>query len=477
MPRAASFLLLLIILLYPLQALPQALNNRIQGMISEGVAARPIWGIYAIDLSSGDVLADINGSRLFVPASNRKLVSTAMVVMVGSPEDRLATELVGSSLAGIGRLSGDLVVRASGDPSWMAELMGGASGTTKLRDMAREASRAGLKQVEGDLVVDLGRFTEPDFLGHGWTWNNLVFSYASRPAAFSINGNVAAISLRPAGAGNPVDWSFPLGGDPFEIRNEGLTGRAGSVPTLTVDLLAGGDVLLLRGNLPADSSPAVRSVPVGQPVVYTARLLRAALEREGIEIRGDIRTGRNINVPNSQTFARVEGATLAEMIRVCNRDSDNFLAESLYLLASARRLGAANYEGARQVEGTLWNRLGVASGEVDGVDGSGLSRENFITPRALVALLEAYSDTGWFVDSLPVSGRSGTLRHRLSEDGMAGRVQAKTGTINGVSGLSGYVRTNSGRTVVFSIMANHYTTSHASIRRKIDEIVTELARR
>lgn len=477
MARLCPLALLMLLLLLPLPSAAQPLNSRVERMISEGVAARPIWGIHAVDLSDGTVLADVNGSRLFVPASNRKLVSAAMTTMVASPEDRLATELVGSSLAGIGRLSGDLVVRASGDPSWMAELLGGASGTTKLREMAREASRAGLRQVEGDLVVDLGPFTEPDFLGHGWTWNNLVFNFASRPAAFSLNRNVAAISLRPAGSGNPVEWSFPLGADPFEVRNQGLTGRPGSVPTITVDLLAGGDALLIRGNLPADSSPSSRSVPVSDPVVYTARLLRGALEREGIEIRGDIRTGRGINVPNSQTFARVEGATMAEMVTRSNRDSDNFVAESLYLLASARRLGVANYEGARQVENTFWSRVGVPSGEVEGVDGSGLSRENLVTPRALVALLESYQDTGWFVDSLPISGRTGTLRYRLGEDGMAGRVRAKTGTLNGVSGLSGYVTTNSGSTVAFSIMANNYTTSNASIRRKIDEIVTELARR
>jgi D-alanyl-D-alanine carboxypeptidase/D-alanyl-D-alanine-endopeptidase (penicillin-binding protein 4) len=137
----------------------------------------------------------------------------------------------------------------------------------------------------------------------------------------------------------------------------------------------------------------------------------------------------------------------------------------------------ANYRAAREAERRFWEGLGVQAGEWQGADGSGLSRQNYITPRALTTLLQKNADLAWWVDSLPVSGRTGTLRYRLSADGMAGRVMAKTGTLDGVSGLSGYVRTNGGGLVAFSIIANNYTTSSSTIRRAIDEIVVELARR
>lgn len=452
------------------------LNSRIESMISSGGPARAIWGIYAVDLSNGDVLANINGTRLLVPASNRKLVSVAMATDAFQPDHIFRTELVAGPLTGAGRTAGDLVVKASGDPSWTSEVLG-ANGTTKLRELARNAAQSGLRHVGGDLVVDIAPFSEPDFLGHGWTWNNLVNSFSPRPSAFSINTNVAAISFSPARAGEPVNWSFPLGGDPFTIRNEAMTGRGGSVPTLSVDLLAGGEILLLRGNIPEGSGSSARSIPVGDPVAYTARQLRSALEREGITVQGDIRIGRNVSVTDGEVIARVEGAPMRQIVNRANRDSDNFQAEMIYLLSAGRRFGNVNYNAAQQVEQAFWDRLGVARSEYNGVDGSGLSRENFVTPRALVTLLEHKRETDWFVDSLPVSGRTGTLRHRLSADGMTGRVRAKTGTLNAVSGLSGYVTTNSGRTVAFSIMANNYTTSHANIRRQIDEIVVELARR
>lgn len=477
MHRFLPLPLLAFLILLPTFLHAAPLNSRIESMISSGGAGRAIWGIYAKDLDNGNVLADVNGTRLLVPASNRKLVSVALATEQFSPDHTFRTELICGPISTAGGTNGNLVVKASGDPSWSPEMLGGANGISKLRELARGAAASGLRQVNGDLVIDISPFSEPDFLGHGWTWNNLVNSFSPRPSAFSINSNTAAVSFSPTRAGSPVDWSFPLGGDPFTVLNEATTGRGGSVPTLSVDLLQGGEILHLRGSVPEGSGASGRSIPVGDPVSYTARQLVLALEREGITVRGEIRIDRRVDIQGGGVIASVEGATMRQMVNRCNRDSDNFLAEMLYLLAGARRHGVANYRGSQQLEEAMWDRLGVNRSDYNAIDGSGLSRENFVTPRALVTLLEAKKDIVWFVDSLPTSGRTGTLRHRLSADGMIGRVKAKTGTLNGVSGLSGYVTNNSGRTIAFSIMANNYTTSHAAIRRQIDEIVVELARR
>ena len=470
-------LLLLLLLLLHNPALAGPLTSRVESMISSGAAARALWGVYAVDADSGAVVADVNGSRLFVPASTRKLVTTAVTTTLYSAGERFSTELIAGSITPAGVLDGNLVLRAGGDPTWSADFLSGANGTSRLRELARLAAREGLKQVRGDLVIDHGRFSEPDFLGHGWTWNNLAMSFSPRPSALAINGNTAGIGFTPTRAGEAISWNFPLGASPFEVRNEAMTGRPGSVPTLTVDLLAGGEVLLLKGNLPQDSAASSRLIPVGDPVGYTARLFLRELEREGITVSGRIRVGRNVQVAGGRSIARVESAPISEIVAKCNRDSDNFLAEMLFLQNAAKRFGAGNHQGARQVEQAYWERIGVASGHYDGIDGSGLSRENYVTPLALTRLLQDRRGVDWFVESLPVSGRTGTLRHRLSQDGMAGRVRAKTGTLNGVTGLAGYATTNSGRTVIFAVLANNYTASHAAIRRQIDEIVTEFARR
>lgn len=471
-----SFLLALLLglLITPLVALAAPLDARVAEITSRGGAGRALWGVHAIDLRTGRVLAELNHDRLMIPASNRKLVSTAMAAAQFEPGFRFSTELRGGPLDG-GVLRGDLSLAAAGDPSWTVELTR-QTGSARLRELARGAREAGLREVTGDLVIHLGRFSEPDFLGMGWTWDNLAQNYSSRPGALSINRNLGAVAIRPTRQGEAVAWSFPQGGDPFDVRNEAVTTARGATPTLSLDLELGGRTLVLRGGLPADSPETSRAVPVSDPTGWAGRLMLEALRNEGITVGGGLRIVSGA-APNSPVLARVEGAEMAAIVGLCNRDSDNFLAEMLYLHAGARRQGVANYRAAREAERRFWEGLGVQAGEWQGADGSGLSRQNYITPRALTTLLQKNADLAWWVDSLPVSGRTGTLRYRLSADGMAGRVMAKTGTLDGVSGLSGYVRTNGGGLVAFSIIANNYTTSSSTIRRAIDEIVVELARR
>ncbi len=159
-----------------------------------------------------------------------------------------------------------------------------------------------------------------------------------------------------------------------------------------------------------------------------------------------------------------------------NKPSDNFLAESLYILAGAEVFGKGSYNASYQAEANLWKSLKVPDTEVVSIDGSGLSRRNLITPHAFVELLIEMKDEELFVSSLPLSGIDGTMRYRLTKNGMAKRVQAKTGTLTGVSSLSGYVVKNNGQPVAFSIIVNNYACSTGTIRAKIDDIVEVFAR-
>ncbi len=454
----------------------QPLNSQLQDLANRGAASRAVWGIYAVELESGNVLADINGTRLHVPASNRKLVTTALAARRFRPDQRIETELRAERLASGGVVEGDLVLYAAGDPSWTAELQSGRTGIAHLRTLARAAHQAGLRRVEGDLVIDTGLFVESEPLPPGWTWGNLDASFASRPGVLSLNRNLAGITMRPSRQGDPVDFSHSVNPPPFDVVNRSRTLAAGSAPTLTIERELEGRTVTLVGGLPAGSDAVSRSVPVGTPVTMTAEVFRRLLAEEGVEVRGGIRFERNVP-KGSLVLGRLRGATFGEMLTLCNERSDNFIAESLYLLCSADRYGRGSYSGSQQLEVEFWRSIGVEPGDIRSADGSGLSRENAITPQALTELLIHMREVDSFYRSLPVSGRTGTMRFRLGTDGMIGRVRAKTGTLNGTAALSGYVTTNSGNTVVFSIMANNFTGSTAAIRTRIDEMVTALAAR
>ncbi len=469
-----SLLLFLVLLLAPSLTWSAPLDGRVEQIISEGGARRAVWGVYAIDSRNGNVLADVGGTRLQVPASNRKLVATAIAVSRFNRDTVFTTELRADGLSA-GVISGDLVLYAAGDPSWTPELIGGRSGHTKLNELARLAAKNGLKHVKGDLVIDTGCYETAEPIPPGWAWDNLGDTYAARPSAISMNENLVGITIKPSRAGQPLDVSFPIGAEPFEIINQSRTLGGGSAPSLRIDRRIDGGALTILGGLPQGAGDSNLTIPAGRPVSTAAVLLKAALEKEGVTIDGAIRYERNTPRGASQ-LAAVNGAPLADIIRVCNRESDNFLAESIYLLCAANRFGSASYRGGYKLEEEFWKSIKVDQSEINPADGSGLSRENFITPHALVMLLKSREDVDWFVDSLPVSGQSGTLRYRLSQDGLAGRVKAKTGTLDSTSALSGYVRTASGRSIIFSIMANNYTCSTNTIRGAIDDIVTVLSR-
>lgn len=466
-------LLTLLLMVPPAASEAAPLDGRIERLTSEGAARRAIWGVYAVDAKSGEVIADVNGTRCLVPASNRKLVSTALVSTAYKADETVATEFRAPALSG-GRAP-SVTLHAAGDPSWYPEFLRGRSGTTVFTELARAAKEKGLNAIEGDVQIDVSLFTNPDPLPPGWVWDNFVETYSSRPAALSFNQNLVGISLKPTAVGSPVQASFPIAVEPFRIVNESVTLGGGAAPTLSVDRALDGSMVTLRGGLPLGTPPSSRAIPLGNAVEVSGALLMEALKKQGITVGGKLVVGR-FPERGSVELATMQGAPIADLLRVCNEESDNFLAESLYLLAAARLSGRASYASAHAVEENFWKKIKVDPAEVNAADGSGLSRENFVTPRALVELLRAREGDAMFKASLPVSGRTGTLRYRLGE-GLAGRVRAKTGTLDGVAALSGYLTANSGRTIYFSIMANNFASGPGPIRARIDDIVEVLAGR
>lgn len=467
-------LLVLLLTILPGFALPATLNPRVRALLEEGAARFAVWGVYAADLSSGDEVADVNGRRLLVPASNRKLVTAALVADAFEADTTFETILGATANPAGGTIAGDLVLEASGDPTWTPRFLGGRPGSTALGSLARQLAQRGIRQVTGDLVVDTSAFEEPDLLPPAWRWDDLDATYGAIPSVLAVNGNLGALVFEAGSVGAPlrIEPSSPVA--PFEILNETTTASGGSAPRIDLRRSLDGRRIRIEGSLPSDTQRVVRSLPVGNPTEYTARLLLRELGEEGITVAGTVRLAER-GAAVATVLATVDSAPMADILAECNEESDNLLAEMLYLACARERFGRASYRGAYRTEEELFKRLDIDPREVNPSDGSGLSRENAITPRALVELLRAFHDVAWFRESLPVSGRSGTLRYRLGGNGLAGRVRAKTGTLDGASSLSGYVQSRSGRTIVFSIMANNYTSSTASIRRTIDEIVDLLA--
>jgi D-alanyl-D-alanine carboxypeptidase/D-alanyl-D-alanine-endopeptidase (penicillin-binding protein 4) len=232
--------------------------------------------------------------------------------------------------------------------------------------------------------------------------------------------------------------------------------------------------------LPAESL----TLPLPDPVSGWAEALENALRREGIEFKGRVeiewrRVAPDAASDRARLLAEHKSPPLAAIIERTNKDSDNHLAEMVYLAAGGRAAGQCSYDASHAAEARFLRGMRIPDSLVEGEDGSGLARTDLVAPRAIVMLLrEMASGAGSeaFRASLPVSGRDGTLRYRMSKDGMEGQVTAKTGTLRDVSGLSGYIKGRDGREIAFSILANHFSSPVATIRATQDRICGILVR-
>ncbi|TVR50981.1 MAG: D-alanyl-D-alanine carboxypeptidase/D-alanyl-D-alanine-endopeptidase [Puniceicoccaceae bacterium] len=462
-------------------------RRELDGYLDLPVFERARWGIQAVEAATGMVLYERDAERLFQPASNVKHFTVAAALDRLGGAFQFSTSLRAMDPPDVdGTVTGDLFMVGGGDP-----VLGGgsiwAAGST-VEELAERLTAAGVRRVTGDVVGD-GRWFEAPAAGGGWTWEDSLYAYGAPVSALTVAGNVMPLEIAPGDApGDPpiVRTAVPPGGP-------GVTVRAATVEPSTPFRLfwtrgTGSGEVVLRGRVPADSAPVVLTFPLAEPERVAAERLSAALREAGVDVEGVVRTAEADDGPlPEQILAEVASPPLRELVRAVQKSSQNLHAQLLLLhLGRAARSGgegtpeiddqAAGLVAVRQFAG----RLGVPDNSLHLQDGAGLGRANLVTPAALVQLLRAMEDhreASAFRDALPVGGRDGTLRRRFAGGPLEGRVVAKTGTLRGVSALSGYLDTAERGPVVFAILLNNYLpaeTGSPTAREAVDEVVRRL---
>ncbi len=464
-------LLLVLLTLAPLAAAGNAaLQARLDPVVAP-VSERAFVGVLVVSATQGDVLYATNADRPFVPASNAKLITSATALATLGPDYRFVTRALatGPVRAG-GVLEGDLWLRGGGDPVLMEK---------DLSALARRVRAAGVTRVRGRLLADDTRFDDRR-LGWGWEADDESAYYAAQVSALSVNRNVVKVTVRPGGhvGAPPRVYVAPLQSY-MRAENRATTGPLGKAD-LQIDRARGKNTLVLRGSLPLRGAGRTGvEVTVEDPTRFTALLFRKALAGAGVTVGG--KTVRGAAPVAARVVAAHWSPPLSEVVQQLNKPSDNLIAEMLLKAIAAEKSGKGTSRGgAAEVEAFL-KRVGADTERLLPRDGSGLSRHNLVTPRALVQLLGYVREQPFysvFKTSLPVAGVDGTLKNRLRDCAACGNCWAKTGTLSNVSALSGYVRAANGEELVFSIMTNNYpgTTSRTGpVKRMEDGIVTELA--
>lgn len=313
-----------------------------------------------------------------------------------------------------------------------------------------------------------------------WEWEDVLADYGAPVNSLILNQNTVQLTLVPQQPGQPlrINWSDPLEAGQWQLENKSITAQSvASGVNVSWDKTA---VLKVTGELGVDTKPESISLAVVDPNEHFLRHLRRALAKEGIK---DIATSTRLDHKKLSSLfeelAVVESPPLSELLKETNQNSNNLYAEALLRVLGAR-LGnltkitdSTDQMGLEVVKETL-TALGVDPSGYVLVDGSGLSRHNLVSPEALAQTLRTMANSplaAVYRASLPVAGISGTLGNRLRDTSAQGIVQAKTGTVGGVSALSGYVDAPDYEPLVFSIIVNQSDQSAAQLRQAVDRIV------
>ena len=440
-----------------------------------------LWGIEVLDQSNSRLVYFDNNYRHFIPASNTKLVVTAVAMGTLGPEWRYRTPFYLAGAAGDTAPRGLLIV-GRGDPTMSGRYFGDDFAVVNM--LADSLRARGVRRINGDIVVDVSYFT-PESVHSTWEIGDLPWYYAAPTAAFGIGEAALRLIVRAGDrVGAPATVSV-VGSDmhmPYVMR--AITDTSGARSTIDVDYEAWPDTLVITGRLGlgrADSS----WIAVPEPARFAAQSLRTVLARRGITTSGVVRVVHDS--VQARQLAHITGTMpsivwtsppVREIIAGILKPSQNWIAEQLLRTLGAQYRGQGSWSAGVNVERRyLIDVAGIDSSFFHLRDASGLSAQNLLSPRGTLLLLEHARQAPWgaaYRAALPTPGSSGTLRSRLQ--GLETNVAAKTGSIANVNSLSGYLTTLDGRELTFVIFSNGSGRSSADVRRGIDRLVNALAR-
>src|SRR5437016_4845911 len=471
-----------------------SLEQRVTRLIDRPPFDRATWNIFAQD-NRGRVLFNRNGDRFSVPASNTKLIVAAAATVLLPADYRVRTSLYANGTLANGVLQGDLILYGRGDPTWSERCYtvdtfapGGCDSTWTAVDAIAESLRArGLRRVTGRIVGD-GSYFEPTLTHPSWNSFDLNWWYAAPISGLGFHDNSVDFQITP---GASVDQPPTITWNPdlhlFTFENRARTVPAESSSTIgdnffrkpgTLEIWAEGTVSLGR-------APWIESFALPDPNLFAARALAASLQKKGIAVEGGAASTTDSMVYRAlrcrgNPLAEYRGRPLPDVVFPILNSSQNWFAEML-LKILGREIGdtASWTKGLGVEKHFLIDSVKVDSTTFALEDGSGLAAGNLVTPHAFVQLLTymyRHPKRAPFIAGLPRAQQRGSLLKRFAGTPLEGRVLAKTGSIDRVNTLSGYIERADGRVITFSIQANAHDVPTRQMLAQIDSVVVQLAR-
>ena len=438
------------------------------------------WAVDVRSVERGESLFSLNAGKLMMPASNMKILTLAGAAEILGWDARVTTTVEAIGHVSNGVLEGDLLVRGGGDPTINTREGRGAA---VFAEWANALRTSGITSIRGRIVGDDQAFDD-DGIGGGWAWDYLQYGYAAPVGALQYNEDVAELVVSPGAAqGEPAVVRLSAGSG-LSVTNRVTTTAPGSAETVDYKRHLEAPILEISGAVPYGAKAVSRHVSVVNPTIFFVQSLKDALVAYGIEVAGEPAdlddTAPEIDATaERKVLITSESPPLREIATVLMKVSQNLYAETLLKWVGRSRAGLGTVAAGRIGVQSVLQGWGISDQAYVMMDGSGLSRYNYVSAAALTAVLERlYKDSKHrdaFVAAMPIAGRDGTLAARLRRTRAEGNAALKTGSISNVRSLSGFVKTRDGEMLVVSILANDFVVPAATVNWIADLAVEVLA--
>jgi len=437
-----------------------------------------------IDVKTGKVIAEVNETRSVVPASTQKLITTATAVNLLGADYRFTTRLEYSgNIDAQGNLNGSLYIKGFGDPTLGSPLMEGLPSHEKVMDdLAIAVQRAGISRIKGQIIGDATAF-ESGAYGRTWQWEDMGNYYGVGAWGLNLHENLHYLTFRQQpnlGQRPPIEKVAPeVPG--LQFTNELKTAARGTGDNAYIFGAPYQFDRYVRGTIPAGSGEFTIKGSVPNPPLWAAQLLKQRLEAIGITAGGAASLISAPPVTGRRVLYTHTSPMLRKIIERANMKSVNLYCEAMLKALPIYKGEQGSTEDGLELLSEHWKSKGINTDGVRLQDGSGLSEANRVTTLFMAQLLAKMAASGGtnfeaFYESIPVAGRSGSMKNRLKGTAAEGRLRAKSGTLESVRGLAGYARNAGGELLAYALIANDYTGSGGQMRQKLEQFLVRLCR-
>ena len=455
------------------------LRHAIDSMVTQSEFRNSHLGVLIVDPERGDTLYSLNAGKLFMPASNMKIVTGATSLSQLGPEFTYRTDFAAGGRVVRDTLHGALIVTGRGDPTISDHMRGSAM--TPLYDVADSLKAHGIRTITGGLKSGVDVFPDTT-IGFGWSWDDLGEDYGAGVDALYFNeGFGLAIARGKPGKKPDTVETLPSHTYPEVLMLPSSVHEMADTGELRLDFEESRSSFILRGKLKNAVDTLIYVYP-SQRKAYLEALREALISRQ-VAVPEQRMWLQRAPVPIRKAqpptpLFTILSPPLREILPALEKPSQNQIAEILYKTLGLEKTGTGSADSGRVV---IERQLAAWGAQPDGYlirDGSGLSRYDYLSPETIVRVLDKVrADTAFhvFYDALPIVGVDGSLEHRMRGTAAVGKVHAKTGSIANARSLSGYATTADNHTLIFSLLANNWTVKQASVDSVHNRIAVMLA--